>query len=149
MDYVALKAEIENDPLNLGYADKSDEDVAALINGAESELVGSAPMTQILLWVAEYGIRANLKTAMASPNKQLADLADNAMSMLSSPHVSQLNVNDPTVSSMLDSLVAAGVISVAARENLNSRVIITKVSRGTAVFGTSVSASDVSQAKAL
>jgi len=100
--------------------------IASKINEPSVPVNGSVEMSQVLFWIAQYGIKPRLKEAVAFGNSQTATneqrlisvLADSALDLVLSPHVSNLDMSDIGLQQMLGALVQAQVIQEEAYTSL-------------------------------
>ncbi len=122
LDLNALRTEIVMDPEQLGYGDAvatgSDNQVAALLNAPRFPAYGKVEITPVLIWLAKYGIMPRLRAAAAGDNVEIAGIAEVALMLVSNPNIPALDVGLPEVQAMLTALVQAGVIPLAASDEL-------------------------------
>lgn len=146
MNYVALAAELANDPASLGYAplvaDNNDEALAAMLNEKRytapvSRLVNARTMMAELGAIAAATILDKMEAA-ASINPAIKW----AMFYLKSDG---LDVGHPQTQGQLDALAAAGVLTPAEAEATKA-LANAQISRAEQLFGvnTTVTAGDVS-----
>lgn len=145
---VALKTEITTDPLALGYADKSDADVAALLNDRTRGRTRVVSPTMV-----------NARTIMArlgaAAGATILDKLDAAKA--GSPPIKWvfqfitqgegIDVGHAETRAMLDQLVAATVLTSAERDGVKSLAVF-PCSRAEELFGAAVDHIDVANARA-
>jgi hypothetical protein len=135
-DYVALKNEILNDPLALGYAGKTDAQVAALINGA------SRPTT-----CARTIVRADEVYEAIDATEWAAASAANQQSIKDLLAMGQVNAAGTRTRAVFAAVFAAGTTSRANLLALTSLPVAR--TRAQEIFGDVVAAGDVFRAKNL
>lgn len=122
MDYLALRAELREDPAGLNYAPiigvGSHNIVAALLNIPRYPRPGSVTVSTVLIWAAKHGILAKLRAAAAGENPQVASIAEVALLLVQNPNIPAIDLALPDVQEMFDVLTAAGVIAVEDRDEL-------------------------------
>jgi plasmid replication initiation protein len=134
-DYLALKNEILNDPLSLGYAGKSDAQVAALMNGA------SRPTTSPRTVVAAYDVYEAIDpaewSALSAAQKQtIADVLG----------MGEVNAAGARTRATFAAAFGAGSVS---RANLLALTTVSAArSRAQEVFGVAVTDLDIAKARA-
>jgi len=116
-----LIVEIRDDPLGAGYAGMSEEDVSLALQMKNRVVQGPVDARKVLRWSASTDGINSLRVAAASGNKDKRRLADAALAMLTSPHVSELDVSDAEIGQMLGALVALGVLTQADVDALKTR----------------------------
>lgn len=149
MDSAKLRNEIIEDPQNLGYAAPlaagSANQIAALLNAPRYDGLGTVDTATMLIWVAKWGVLANLRTAVASDNQALASIAEVTLLMISNPNIPALDLSLPDVQTMLTELVMGDVILPEAANELHALAAV-KRSRAAELGLGVVTADDVSRA---
>jgi len=141
-----LKSEIDSDPLGRGYSGMDDTAVAVDINTAyrtKKEPISSA---ELLAWSASDARLQNIKDAAENgATDDLKSLAQAAYLIVTRDGTTlDLNLADRVA--MLDSLVAAGVLTAADRTSLDSLATVS-ISRAEELSVGRVRAGDVIQAR--
>lgn len=129
MDYLALKAEIDNDPKGLGYTGKTDQEVADLLNeiGLSNETV-------------DRGVIDAHEVVSACEFSELDILTDKQQAMLSFiVSAGQVDTSNIKIKSIFAGLFGAGT---QTRTNLLA-LAIRPASRAEVLFGQIVSLIDV------
>lgn len=140
----ALKTEITTDPLALGYADKSDAEVAALLNDRTRGRTRVVSPTMV-----------NARTIMArlgaAAGATILDKLDAAKA--GSPPIKWvfqfitqgegIDVGHAETRAMLDQLASAGVLTAAEADAIKTLAVV-QASRAEVLFGQPVSDRDVS-----
>lgn len=125
MDYVALAAELTDDPAGIGYAGMDDTGAAAAINAPSQTVTRGVPMTDVLRWAVSSGALLAVQTAAAGQgagtDATARTLATGALMMIQLGAGTELGIDDPEVAGMLSAMVAKGVISGAQRDALLTR----------------------------
>jgi hypothetical protein len=149
MDYTALRAELTNDPAQLGYgpllAAGSANRVADLLNERTQQALGSVAITPLLEWIAAHGIMARLREAAAGEDADVASIAEVALMLVSNPNIPALDLSRVRVRGMLTELAQADVIPADTAQELIA-LATTYVSRAQVLGLGYVSADDVSRA---
>jgi len=153
MDYQLLRDELDNDPMEIGYAQLiiagAHNRVADEINRPRYTAYGPVSISDILIWAAPSGIRARLRVAENEhTDEQVRSIAEVAWSLTNNPNIPAINLGDERVVQMFDILVAGGVITQEERDGLFAVAAILR-SRAEVLFGQAVSVDDVSKALAL
>ena len=141
-----LKSEIDSDPLGRGYSGMDDTAVAVDVNTAyrtKKEPISSA---ELLAWSASDARLQNIKNAAENgATDDLKSLAQAAYLIVTRDGTTlDLNLADRVA--MLDSLVAAGVLTAAERTSLDSLATVS-ISRAEELSIGRVRAGDVIQAR--
>lgn len=141
-----LKSEIDSDPLGRGYSGMDDTAVAVDINTAyrtKKEPISSA---ELLAWSASDARLQNIKNAAENgATDDLKSLAQAAYLIVTRDGTTlDLNLADRVA--MLDSLVAAGVLTAADRTSLDALATVS-ISRADELSIGRVRAGDVIQAR--
>ena len=141
-----LKSEIDSDPLGRGYSGMDDTAVAVDVNTAyrtKKEPISSA---ELLAWSASDARLQNIKTAAENgATDDLKSLAQAAYLIVTRDGTTlDLNLADRVA--MLDSLVAAGVLTAADRTSLDALATVS-ISRAEELAIGRVRAGDVIQAR--
>jgi hypothetical protein len=141
-----LKSEIDSDPLGRGYSGMDDTAVAVDLNTAyrtKKEPISSA---ELLAWSASDARLQNIKNAAENgATDDLKSLAQAAYLIVTRDGTTlDLNLADRVA--MLDSLVAAGVLTAADRTSLDSLATVS-ISRAEELSIGRVRAGDVIQAR--
>jgi hypothetical protein len=141
-----LKSEIDSDPLGRGYSGMDDTAVAVDVNTAyrtKKEPISSA---ELLAWSASDARLQNIKNAAENgATDDLKSLAQAAYLIVTRDGTTlDLNLADRVA--MLDSLVAAGVLTAADRTSLDSLATVS-ISRAEELSIGRVRAGDVIQAR--
>ena len=143
-----LKSEIDSDPLGRGYSGMDDTAVAVDVNTAyrtKKEPISSA---ELLAWSASDARLQNIKNAAENgATDDLKSLAQAAYLIVTRDGTTlDLNLADRVA--MLDSLVAAGVLTAADRTSLDALATVS-ISRADELGLGSVKAGTVQQARSL
>jgi hypothetical protein len=141
-----LKSEIDSDPLGRGYSGMDDTAVAVDLNTAyrtKKEPISSA---ELLAWSASDARLQNIKNAAENgATDDLKSLAQAAYLIVTRDGTTlDLNLADRVA--MLDSLVAAGVLTAADRTSLDALATVS-ISRAEELSIGRVRAGDVIQAR--
>ena len=141
-----LKSEIDSDPLGRGYSGMDDTAVAVDVNTAyrtKKEPISSA---ELLAWSASDARLQNIKNAAENgATDDLKSLAQAAYLIVTRDGTTlDLNLADRVA--MLDSLVAAGVLTAADRTSLDALATVS-ISRSEELAIGRVRAGDVIQAR--
>lgn len=141
-----LKSEIDSDPLGRGYSGMDDTAVAVDLNTAyrtKKEPISSA---ELLAWSASNARLQNIKNAAENgATDDLKSLAQAAYLIVTRDGTTlDLNLADRVA--MLDSLVAAGVLTAADRTSLDALATVS-ISRAEELAIGRVRAGDVIQAR--
>lgn len=135
MDYLALKTELENDPKELGYADKTDQEIAALMNEiglSEETILKSSVSSEEIIFALDYEDLNGLSTSQL----QILTLYTSNGS---------LDINNALVQKTLKALFGAETVS---RENLLA-LVRQDASRAQVLFGKEIIYWDVARARRL
>ena len=116
-----LADELSNDPLSLGYASMADEQAADALNAKSRVRQQPIPMTSVMRWAAKYDALYRLEQQFQSSDASVRGVARAAAAMISSPHVTSLDLTDPEIQSMMESLVQAGVFTQTEVDDLVAR----------------------------
>jgi len=145
----ALKSYISLDPDGRGFASlveqKAYRAVQQLLIMPVNPAPGSIKMSDVLFWIAQFGIKPRLQAAatlVTSPSstqeeKVVGVLADSALDLILSPHVNSLDMSDVGLNAMFQGLVQAGIVPQNAFEALVSSSM-TLISDAQKVVGQSV-----------
>jgi hypothetical protein len=138
---LAIKAEINTDPLALGYSGKTDGQIAALLNEPRTSLAvqGPIPAGQFAYYVLKVGKSAALAT---STNETIKNL----MPFLVSGGGGDILATD--AAGILDTMVAGGVLVAADKAAILALGLGPSRSRAEQVWGTSINTDDVTMARA-
>jgi hypothetical protein len=140
----ALKDELLDDPLSLGYAPY----VASYSNGdaqySLNDLLNAKnytqnvpiPIAQVVLWGAGNGALASLRSAATTPSA-VQSVAIAADVLLSGSLAPTLDLTNPAIGTMLDALVQAAVLTADQKTSLLSLRVV-PASRAEVLFGTDV-----------
>lgn len=148
-----LRAEIDADPLALGYtaprAAGSDHALADLLNALRAAFSCRAPVVpiwRVLAWAAEEGRYERVYTAAASGPAGVRSVAGCALKILDA--LADVNLDAPELRTLLAALVTAAVLSAADRDCLLALGDRSPASRAEVLFGpgTVVTASDIARA---
>ncbi len=143
MNYTILKSEIDNDPESLGYAGKTDSEVADLLN--QLRYVG--------------GYDATFKTIISELGTGVADRLIESMELASSssPSIKRIlnaldigvsvNLGDSVTRAMLDSFVSGGLGLTAEDATAIKALADNQVSRASQLGLSEVKPYDVRRAK--
>jgi hypothetical protein len=157
MDYAKLKTEIETDPAKRGYAALvaigNDQGIADLLNAQIEQRAVAIPMRRVLRWLATTGVLYSLNAkgdeklaATASQQeRRVSAISKGALEMIRSPHVTALDLSDPTIAGMIDALVAANLITSAQKSEIQA-LAQEPVSRAIRQFERAVTAIDIAVA---
>lgn len=140
---LAMKNYILADPTLGPMASGPGTDYAAIVaavNAPVTPVVRTASAASVLRWAARHDSIQKLKLATADPATR--PMADAALSLISSPHISVLHLDDAEIAGMFAALVTAGVFSQSEADDLNdlSKVNISKAEE---LYGNNISISDV------
>ena len=141
-----LKSEIDSDPLGRGYSGMDDTAVAVDINTAYRTKKDPISSAELLAWSASDARLQNIKNAAENgATDDLKSLAQAAYLIVTRDGTTlDLNLADRVA--MLDSLVAAGVLTAADRTSLDSLATVS-ISRAEELSIGRVRAGDVIQAR--
>jgi len=141
-----LKSEIDSDPLGRGYSGMDDTAVAVDINTAYRTKKDPISSAELLAWSASDARLQNIKDAAENgATDDLKSLAQAAYLIVTRDGTTlDLNLADRVA--MLDSLVAAGVLTAADRTSLDSLATVS-ISRAEELSVGRVRAGDVIQAR--
>ena len=141
-----LKSEIDSDPLGRGYSGMDDTAVAVDINTAYRTKKDPISSAELLAWSASDARLQNIKDAAENgATDDLKSLAQAAYLIVTRDGTTlDLNLADRVA--MLDSLVAAGVLTAADRTSLDSLATVS-ISRAEELSIGRVRAGDVIQAR--
>lgn len=125
----ALKAELANDPAARGYAGKSANEQAALLNAPFAGAAPGAVAVAIPLGLVEGYLRARFfmtrlqAYASASPpagaSPQAVEAASELLGMIASPHTATVDMTDPVVAGAVAASLAALAAEGAAGRFVN------------------------------
>ena len=133
MDLSSLKAELDDDPLGLGYAEMTEAQRIASLNARTRSVNRVLPSSELLAWSGINGRISKLRKAAEgeAPYTLLSDdvraVAIAAYKLVSRPDTS-FDKTAEGRAAMLDALVAAGVFTADDRADLLARTV-TLVSR--------------------
>ena len=141
-----LKSEIDSDPLGRGYSGMDDTAVAVDINTAYRTKKDPISSAELLAWSASDARLQNIKNAAENgATDDLKSLAQAAYLIVTRDGTTlDLNLADRVA--MLDSLVAAGVLTAADRTSLDALATVS-ISRAEELAIGRVRAGDVIQAR--
>lgn len=145
MDHYALKNEIENDPENIGYAGKTDQEVADLLNQKNVNRLRSISINEVLIWAGKRGAFTKLKAHRNEPD-HIGNLCETALAMFGS--ADSLDLENTDVQTMLGAFVSGGVFT---QEDANSllETATFKISRAESLGFNGLGAGDVNFARGL
>ena len=147
MDYQILRAELENDPLGIGYAAMTDDEAAAALTAPALPARRHVPVGDVMAVAYRTGVYTRLIAAQRSPQTPvelyavIASLLD-----LKDARFDAINLDEPASRAMFATLGQAGLLSVqeaAAFDALASAV----VSRAEQLGLSGVSVADVHNAR--
>lgn len=124
MDLTPLKNELANDPLSLGYAGKTAQEKADLLNVKNRTKLGPVTQGALLKWCAAHNVIDSLEDDENSSNSSKQSLCKASLELLRSPQAEPLDLGDSDVMSMLDNLAALNVITDTVRDDLVTRATI-------------------------
>ena len=141
-----LKSEIDSDPLGRGYSGMDDTAVAVDVNTAYRTKKKPISSAELLAWSASDARLQNIKNAAENgATDDLKSLAQAAYLIVTRDGTTlDLNLADRVA--MLDSLVAAGVLTAADRTSLDALATVS-ISRAEELAIGRVRAGDVIQAR--
>lgn len=120
MNYDLLTAELTSDPAGIGYADMSDADAAAAIMASTQPARQLADRWRVKEAIYLAGRWPALVDLQASENADLATLARTAIAYLSDPDFERINLDYPMVETMLDMLMAVGLLTPELRAQIHA-----------------------------
>jgi hypothetical protein len=136
IDYAALATEVTTDPKSLGYAGKSDYDIATLLNtpGASGETIFRryTPLEDIVAGI----VRSEYDSLSAANKTFLQEVILKG---------TQVKSGDANLRASVAGIFAAGTTSRANLTNVASK----SATRGEVLFGESTTVSDLDVARAL
>jgi hypothetical protein len=135
MDITSLKNEITADAQHLGYAGKSDAQVAQLLNARTIAATAPLGSSVVLKWAAAQGLLSKLQTtaADATATDALRSVCLAALALVQRADV-QLDVADTQIEAMVSALKTAGIVSDAAQASLTA-LAAGQISRGEQLWG--------------
>lgn len=142
MDYALLKNEILNGPLAGEFVDKSDDEIAAILNSPRYPMIQSRFVTARTL-LAELTNGAALLDKLTAIATQVSAVKW-AMKFLESE--GGIDIGHPSTQAQIDALVTGKALTIAEGEELKS-LAITNVSRAEIVGLENVSYDGVSLAR--
>jgi len=113
-----LQTELLNDPLGIGYATMTDAQIVASLNATTIAVLGSVPMSQVLIWAAPsvlglVNAGQTQATAISGvPAEMVQSICQAAIKMLNMSE--PLDLTNPAInggSGMLQVLVAIGFVT--------------------------------------
>jgi hypothetical protein len=153
MDYTILKTELINDPLALGYAGKSCEEIVTLLNTPISQHSkrkpnGKTPLYKVLGYLGATGVLAILDrlskdTSSSTPQAigaQSAALA--AINIFYLSGIENLDLDDPQSQALYNALVSLGLVTQQTIDGLLALADY-NISRAEYLLGQDVSLNDV------
>jgi len=135
IDYEALRNEIETDPLGLGYAGKSDIEIAALLN----EVRDTIEIEVTIPYSADEIVEA------IDPDELAALSVDDKETLQTLLVTGQINLSKPNIRAILESIFPAGTVTYDNLQKLYKR----KGSRAEQLFGCGVRVHHLDVARAL
>jgi hypothetical protein len=136
-DYVALKNEILNDPLSLGYAGKADSQVAALMNGA------SRPTTTSRTTIDACDVFEAIDPVEWSALNAANQTRVNAMLAMG-----RLNVNGTNTRAVFGAVFTGAASPITRAALLALQTVAVPRSRAQEIFGVAVTDLDIAKARA-
>ena len=119
--YAVLATEVSTDPLSLGYAGKTDAQIAALMNASNISVLSPIPMPQVLIWAAANGVLDAISTGQTQQTAintvsaaTIRSICQAAIHMLGA--ASALDITNPAINGsngMLQVLTAIGFLTSA------------------------------------
>lgn len=150
-DYQALLAEVTNDPVGLGYAGKTDDEIAALLNTADRVVSASLlPLSTVGIWAAKTGVRAKIGQHAANDASPVQSVCLTILDLLQGLNGPPLELDNADNAAMIDALVAVGVMTAGDKTGLLA-LGETRTSRALELpgWGVAVQAPDVAHVRTL
>lgn len=118
MNYAVLTAEVQGDPLTLGYSGMTNAEVAASLNAVNRSRVSAVSMRLVIRWATRWDVLYTLEVGANTGPPAVRKLCKGALAMLASSHVPEFDVTDPELQGMMAALVTAGTITQAMADDL-------------------------------
>lgn len=147
MDYSALKAELENDPENLGYQGKTDQQAADLMNALSRPHQKYAPVEDAYLYLVKRMKWKGIEAAAQNAEHAASEAAYAAVKIVSGP-VKALNFMDPVTEGIFTAFVATGLLTEQHKQELMALSATTRSRAEELAFG-NVEIWDIARARAL
>lgn len=141
MNWPALLTEVQTDPLGRDYASMTDQQVADSLNAKNRPTYTTIASNELLAWAAGGaddvgGVKARIHRIKAAANKQapFASVPDSIAGIAAAADVlitrdgTALNLNRTDHMTMVDAMVAAGVLTAAEKTQLTTLATV-QVSR--------------------
>lgn len=143
MDQTTLKTEIATDPLRLGYASAGgDVAIAALLNAPGAGFTANnplVPLSALGIWAAKTGVRAKVEANAANTSSPVQAVCLTVRDLLTGLNGPAFDSSNADNLSMVDSLVAAGVLVDGGGNSLKPALLAlgnkTPASRAEVLFG--------------
>ena len=116
MDYSKLKAELADDPAGIGYASMTDAERYAAYHARTQPVRVLVPRWKIKEAIYLAGRWPALVDLQSNENADLATLARTAVAYLSDEDFENVNLDYPIVKTMLDTLLAVGLLTQELRD---------------------------------
>lgn len=117
VDLQKLKNEIENDPLERGYSNMTNNEIVFSLNAKNRTFYKPLSSKALLAWSAVNGRLRKIKNAIDSPNEQLSSIAEAAYLMIVRDNT-ELDLNLVDRMTLLNTLVGAGVLTVEDKQDI-------------------------------
>ena len=141
-----LKTEITADPLDMGYANKSDDDRATILNSLSVPVIRPVTVAQAMMWAAS-GPRVRIAAAAAThSNEQIKASCQVVLDLMTGGTYQLIHLNDQELQSVLTGWVQAGVISQGEKDALITRATVL-IGRGESLCGEKIIGNHISIAR--
>lgn len=96
----------------------TNQQVADAINAETVEVLDAPSMEAVILWAGRHDAIYRLEQFANSGPKPERQLAKATLAILTSPHVSNLDLTNPEIATLVDDLVAVDIWNAAAQTDL-------------------------------
>ena len=120
MQYSALKAEIQNDPLNAGYSQMSEIQIMDSLNSLTRAKRVLVPLWQIKRHAIENGYWVALRAAAVDTNSPIYTVAVLTVDYISDERFDNLDMDLTSTQTLLGGLVAGGILTQAQADELDA-----------------------------
>lgn len=146
----SLINELQTDPAQIGYADKSPHEVLALLNAPDRDYKIEPATPDVANFLVNHGMMAALMVAESKP--EYAQFPDNlkvavkSVLMLNSSNTPTMNFNNAFTNAAVQGIVAAGLWQQSQVDELIETLAARKRSRAVEMWNQDVEIADVTRA---
>jgi hypothetical protein len=152
VDLETLAAEIDSDPLNLGYAEMADSAVADTLNAPTRPGKRAVSASEVRSHVLLKGLWPRIQAVTASEDPILRGSAITILQTLAPNSFDTIRMNDPEIATAVFNLLSTMVVAGAMTEQQRDDMVAlgdTQISRAEEIGLTRVHHLDVAAARAL